>query len=224
MESSKRYWISFILLLVLAAPVVWVMILKQGKHYSQGLPILFERELDPNGDTLYHTIEDFRLINQNGDTVRKKDFDSSILVVNFFFASCPDICPTMNNNLRFVVEKFDKHEDVKFISHTVDPENDSVPVLNAYSKKLGANAPKWSFLTGSKKIIYGLAEFSYRVPGLEGASHAGFAHSEKFVLVDKEGRVRGVFNGILGMNENNKLIDAINVLRLEYKNPDAFKR
>jgi protein SCO1/2 len=221
------FWMGFVLFLLLILPVLWVILLKQGEHYSEKLPILYDRYLDPTtGDTIYHTIDDFKLVNQNGDSVTLNDFKGKILLVNFFFASCPEVCPQMNRNVQHIYREFLKDSSVFFLSHTVDPENDTPAVLLEYSKQFGAELPKWQFLTGSKAMLYDLAENSYKIPGAEDAVHGGFFHSENVVLIDKEGKVRGVFHGRKGMHKegNPKIIDAVRALLFEYKKPENITK
>lgn len=218
-RKTGRVFIIFMLFLLLMLPILWFMFLKQGKHYAKRLPIYFERYADEHGDTQYHTIDDFSFINQLGRPISSEDLEGKIWVVNFFFATCPDVCPQMNKNMQYIYREFIKEEDVVFLSHTVNPEHDTPEVLYEYSRQFGAEAPKWNFLTGSKSLIYDMAEFSYRVPGSEDAAHGGFFHSENIVLVDKERRVRGIFHGLKGMHKegNPKIIDAIRALIFEYK-------
>lgn len=207
-----------ILFLLIGGPVIWIMLNKTGVHYSKKLPIYFERELDAKGDTIYHTIEDFRLVNQFGDSVSLAAYKNKIMLVNFFFASCKTVCPKMNAFIsEHIYREFRKDTSIVFVSFSVDPANDSVPALKAYSRRMNADtaARNWQFLTGSKSKIYDLAENSFRIPGAED-EHQGLFHSDKVVLVDKLGRVRGVF-GTETQNEKSEIIDAVRALKLEYK-------
>lgn len=222
---SSKIWPFIFLLLLLLLPVIWVVFLKKGEHFSARLPIYFERHVSPSGDTIYHTIDPFEFTNQLGQKVSSDDLQGKILLVNYFFATCPEVCPQMNANIQHIYREFLKDEEVVFLSHTVDPEHDTPEVLYEYSRRFGAEAPKWHFLTGSKNMLYDMAENSYRIPGAEDAEHAGFFHSENVVLVDKEGRVRGIFHGRKGMHKegNPKIIDAVRALLYEYRNPEKIK-
>jgi protein SCO1/2 len=217
-KNSSTILKLIFLFLLLGAPVLWIMFLKKGEHYASKLPIYFEKLLDEKGDTLYHTIDDFSFVNQVGQQISLDDLQNKILLVNFFFATCPDVCPKMNKNMQYIYREFLKDDDVVFLSHTVDPEHDNPDVLLEYSKRFGAEAPKWNFLTGSKALLYDMAENSYKIPGAEDAEHAGFFHSQNIVVVDKEGRVRGIFDGMKGMHKegNPKIIDAVRALKFEY--------
>jgi protein SCO1 len=230
MSEKPRNSINFttitILAILILLPVMWVVFLKKGRHYSQKLPILFERYANDKGDTIYHTIDDFIFTNQMGKKVTLDSLHGKILLVNFFFAQCPTVCPEMNKNMQYIYREFLKDEDVVFLSHTVDPENDVPEALYEYSRRFGAQAPKWHFLTGEKKWLYDMAEFSYRIPGSEDAQHAGFFHSQQIVLVDKERRVRGIFDGLKGMRKdgNPHIIDAVRALMYEYNHPQSISQ
>ncbi|HEY1045586.1 MAG TPA: SCO family protein [Bacteroidia bacterium] len=214
-KKSPTWKVLGILFLLIGLPTIWVMINKTGKHYAKSLPIYFERELGPNGDTIYHTIEDFKLVNQNGDSVTLATFKNKILLVSFFFASCETVCPAMNSYIgTHIYREFEKDTNVVFLSFSVDPKNDSPSVLKAYAKNLSAG-PSWQFLTGSKTVIYNLAHESFKIPGSED-EHQGLFHSNKIVIVDKERRVRGVFD-TGGQNEKTNTNDAVRALEYEYK-------
>lgn len=143
-----------------------------------------------------HKISDFSLIDQTGSKVSKETFDGEIFVANFFFATCTGICPRMNGNLKKVYNIFEKDSGVMFISHTVNPEEDSVSVLKDYANSLGANDNKWKFVTGDKKQIYELARESYLAAAGEGDGGAeDFLHTQNLVLVDKEFEIRGYYDG-----------------------------
>lgn len=217
-ETKKRpnYQVAGVLFLIIGLPVLWIMVNKTGVHYSKKLPIYFERELAANGDTIYHTVDDFKLQNQLGDSVSLKTYADKIILVNFFFASCETVCPKMNEFISVhIYREFIKDPEIQFISFSVDPENDSPKVLLDYAAKFNAQYPNWQFLTGSKKRIYDLALNSFRIPGAHD-EHQGLFHSDKFVLIDKQFRIRGVFE-TGGQNDKNEIIDAVRALKLEYK-------
>jgi protein SCO1/2 len=217
-ETKKRpgYIAAGVLFLIIGLPILWIMFNKTGEHYSRKLPILFEREVAANGDTIYHTIDDFRLQNQLGDSVTLKSYEDKIILVNFFFASCESVCPKMNEFISVhIYREFNKDPEIQFISLSVDPENDSAQALLAYASKFNAKYPNWQFLTGNKNKIYDLALNSFKIPGAHD-SHQGLFHSDKMVLVDKKGQVRGVFE-TGGQNDKSEIIDAVRALKLEYK-------
>lgn len=146
-------------------------------------------------DTLYHTIPEFSFTNQNGEEVTEKEYQGKYYVTDFFFTSCPTICPLMTNNLLKVYEAFSEEKDLRILSHTIDVRHDSVPVLKAYAEKLEVKAPRWNFVTGEKEEIYGIAE-KYLVSAMEDENApGGYIHSGAIVLIDPEGRIRGYYDG-----------------------------
>lgn len=178
------------------------------------LPIYGEKKLGTS-DTIYHTISEFSLINQFGETITHKTVDNKIYVADFFFASCQSICPQMSKNLMSVQQAFEKDDSLLLLSHSVNPIHDTVEVLNAYSKTYGAKKNKWHFLTGNKKEIYELAKTSYLVNALEADGSAeGFLHSELLLLIDKKGRIRAMYDGT-DTNQVQKLIADIRLLKTE---------
>lgn len=197
------------LVLLIVVPVLWVLIWKSGKHSYQTLPVFGEVEM--TGDTVPFEIPPFAFINQNGETVTEKNFEGKIYVANFFFATCPDICPAMNKNLALVYDKFKNNPNVMFISHTVHPEHDSVPVLAEYARNFEAKLPKWHFVTGDKIDIYTLAENDYRVTTTKGSGPEDFIHSEKLVLIDQNKHIRGYYES-RDFQDVQKLMDGIKVL------------
>jgi len=221
-KKSPTWKVLGILFLLIGMPILWVMINKTGVHYSKKLPIYFERELDANGDTIYHTVEDFKLVNQFGDSVTLDTYKGKILLVSFFFASCETVCPKMNGYIgTHIYREFEKDTNIRFLSFTVDPSNDSAAVLLKYAQSFNAQS-NWQFLTGSKSQIYDLAANSFKIPGAQD-QHNGLFHSNKIVLVDIQKRVRGVFD-TNGQNEKSSTIDAVRALKLEYKSENNSKK
>ena len=181
------------------------------------LPIIGEKKITGQGstDTIYHTVGNFKLINQNKDTVSDKTVAGKIYVADFFFATCQSICPQMSTQLIRVQETFKSDNDFLILSHSVNPRHDTAEVLFSYAGKYGAIKNKWHFLTGSKKIIYGLAKDDYYVNALEDdGTPEGFLHSELFLLIDKEKRIRGMYDGTDSVQVN-KLIEDIKLLKTE---------
>jgi protein SCO1/2 len=207
-----------VVLVILTVPSIFFLVLKTGKNNFSSLEIFGPREAPTaaDGDTIYHTISDFSLTSQQGTPVTAADFNGKILVTDFFFATCQTICPKMTMQMRRVQEKFKSMPDVALLSITVNPENDSVPVLAAFAKEYQAIPGKWTFATGDKKIIYDLARHSYFLTAMPGDGGPGdFIHSEKLVLVDKERRIRGYYDGTDYLDVD-KLIEDIVVLQHEY--------
>lgn len=177
-----------------------------------------ETGLKNNVDSLNrHLVFDFSLSDQTGKTITRKDFEHSITVVDFFFTSCQGICPVMNSQMKRVYEKYKGNTEVQFISHTVNPEKDSVEVLTEYAKHYNANAAQWHFVTGDKPQLYNLARKSYLISDTNGdGSKEDFVHSQNFALIDKEGHIRGVYDGTDSI-EVNRLMVEMDVLLGSYK-------
>lgn len=183
---------------------------------SNGLLLPVFGEKKANGtDTLYHTIRPFFFTNQYNQPVTETTVKGRIYVADFFFATCQSICPQMSSQLVHVQEAFAKDDSVLILSHTVNPEHDTVEVLKGYADSYGAIKGKWHFLTGSKKDIYALAKDSYLVNALEDdGTPEGFLHSELFMLVDTYGRIRGTYDGTDPVAVQ-KLIADIKILKKE---------
>ena len=162
-----------------------------------------------------HRIAEFDLVNQNGEIITKEDFEGKIYVADFFFTRCQTICPIMAVNMRDLQEEFKNDPDLKFLSHSVTPVMDSVPVLRDYADKNEAIDGKWEITTGKKKHIYELARKSYFAVLDEGdGGDQDFIHTEQFVLVDKKGRIRGFYDGT-EKEEMQRIIDDIAILKNE---------
>lgn len=161
------------------------------------LPILGERYVDDNQDTVYHSIADFAFINQIGDTIRKEDMAGKIYVADFFFTTCPTICPVMKKEMLRVYEQFNGETKFRILSHTIDPSHDTQAVLQDYAEKLGVpDAATWNFLTGDQEKIFEIGQTSYLTTTMaDDLEPGGFLHSGAFLLVDQQGRIRGVYDG-----------------------------
>jgi len=143
-----------------------------------------------------HTIADFSLINQNGNLITNNNYKDKIYVADFFFTRCQTICIAMAYNMSELQEYYKNDDDIMFLSHSVTPVIDSVSVLKEYADRKGVIDGKWNVTTGSKKHIYDLARKSYFAVLDEGAGDENdFIHTEQFVLVDKEKRIRGYYDG-----------------------------
>lgn len=157
-------------------------------------------ERTENGKTVYdtipHTIADFRFVDQDSNFVTNETFKNQVYVADFFFTSCPTICPTMKQQMLRVYEEFENNPEVAILSHTIDPEHDTVAVLKDFAENLGVSSDKWHFVTGDKEEIYEIGETSYLVVANEDeTAPGGFIHSGAFLLIDKKGRVRGAYDG-----------------------------
>jgi len=153
---------------------------------------------DANGnikyDSVYHTIADFKLTDQNGNTITNQTIKGKVYVSNFFFCTCPSICPKMTNSILLLQDEFINEDGVAFLSHTIFPENDSIPVLKSYEQRYHINGKKWHLLTGSRQQLYDLSKRSYYL-GVSNDSPDEFQHSEKLVLVDNHRIIRGFYDG-----------------------------
>ncbi len=147
-------------------------------------------------DTVYFQIPDFSFINQDSQAVTPADFQNQIYVADFFFTSCPTICPIMKTQMLRLHQHFKNNTEVKILSHTIDPRHDTVALLKDYATRLQVDTKQWSFVTGDKDKIYEIAEKAYFVSAKEDANEAGgFIHSGAFVLIDKQRRIRGYYDG-----------------------------
>jgi protein SCO1/2 len=148
-------------------------------------------------DTVYHQIADFAFVNQMGDTVSSKTIDGKVYVADFFFTTCPTICPIMKKEMLRVFEEYDGNPEFQILSHSIDPTFDTQEVLLDYSQKLGIeDASTWNFLTGDQEKIFEMGQTSYLTTAMEDqAEPGGFLHSGAFILVDQNGFIRGVYDG-----------------------------
>lgn len=164
----------------------------------------------------FHQIAPFKLVNQNGNTVTEKTFDGKIYVSDFFFTSCPGICPKMTANMGVLQDEFVKDDEVLLLSHSVTPERDSVSVLKTYAENKGVLSHKWHLVTGSQEDIYKLGRRDYFVEEDLGIAKEldEFLHTENFVLIDKNRHIRGIYNG-LNKSSINQLIADIKTLKKE---------
>lgn len=144
----------------------------------------------------YHRIANFQLTNQNGHIVTQQDYENKIYVADFFFTTCPSICPIMTDNMGYVQSQILDDPNVKLLSFSVTPEIDSVPQLKKYALEKGVKDEKWNLLTGDKKEIYTLARKSYFVAKEDGdGGPHDMIHTENFVLIDPDKRIRGYYDG-----------------------------
>lgn len=136
-------------------------------------------------------VPSFEFVNQDGDTITNEDYLGKVYIVEYFFTTCPDICPIMNENLVAVQEEFEGREDFGIVSITIDPEHDTPQVLKSYAENYGVTNPNWNFLTGDRQEIYKMANEGFGIFANQDESvSGGFAHSGLFALIDKEGYVR----------------------------------
>ncbi len=163
----------------------------------------------------FHKIEDFSLVNQNNEIVTNETYNGKIYIADFFFTTCPGICPIMKENMTILQDEFINDDDILLLSHTVTPEIDSVHVLKKYSQEQGVLDSKWNMVTGDKKQIYDLARKSYLVAeDIESPLKYDMIHTENFVLVDSKRRIRGFYDGT-DSDVMDNLISDIKILKKE---------
>jgi protein SCO1 len=216
------------LLAVLILGILAVYFINSRNDKNKPLPVIQPADVNPvlvDGSIQRnkggHKIAPFTLKNQLSEEVTEKTLTGKIYVANFFFTTCPTICPAMNSNVKRVYEQYKNFDNVLFVSHTVMPETDTVEQLFAYAERMGVDHKKWLFLTGEKDELYRLARLSYLVaPAMDNPDFTGhtpendFIHTENIVLVDKKARIRGIYDG-LNKNEMDKLITDIERLLAE---------
>ncbi len=162
-----------------------------------------------------HKIADFKLTNQDGKTITQKDYENKIYVADFFFTRCTTICPIMATNMATLQKEFLKDDVVKFLSMSVTPIMDSVPILKAYAIKKGAISNKWNITTGVKKHIYELARKSFMAVLDEGdGGEQDFIHTEQFILIDTKKRIRGFYDGT-NKEDIKRIVEDIKLLKKE---------
>jgi len=213
-----------LLFLLLVLPAIMYFYLTRG--YNNFIKLEVIGEVD-------YSIDDFSFINQDNDTITKDSLIGSIYVANFFFTSCPSICPTMTRNMSYLQDKLSVYPNIRFLSHTVDPDNDTPEKLSIYvdlmqQKNISINLSNWDFVTGDKDKLYESAANYFVNASVDSLAPGGFLHSEYFVLIDKQGRVRsgidkngnavGAYDGTNEVQMKD-LINDINVLMAEYKRP-----
>ena len=204
--------------IVLLTIVGWFVLEEPAESFVADLPYYNEPSLTPIWSPTHahdeeHTIGTFRLKNQEGEVITDQTLHGKVYVASFFFVHCTSICPSLRTNLTMVQDAFQNEDDVLIVSHTIAPEVDTVPVLQNYATVNEIDSDKWHLLTGTGSAINDLARDSYFVD-LDSEREQGFQHTETLVLVDREGRIRGVYTGTLKF-EVEQLIQDIDQLLLE---------
>ncbi|MFN4083174.1 MAG: SCO family protein [Bacteroidia bacterium] len=208
---GKKYF--FIAIGILAIPVAIFFVLNQAKQNYKSLPIFGERYLSDKNDTIYYQVPHFSVTDQTGATVNSQNLSNNIVVASFFFATCTDVCPTMNRRLQSVYDKVKQFEEVKFFSFSVDPKNDTTEALLEYSKKYNANPQNWLFCrTENNEQVVKIGQGFLLPVSIEDET---IDHSQQFILIDKQRRIRGIYNSLQD-SELKRLTDEIKVLLYEY--------
>lgn len=222
LKFFERYKIFAIVFFILSAIIVYIIYTL--KVPEEKLPVyqpdMVNAELvDSTMQYIrkYHKIADFKLINQNGDTITQDYYEDKIYIADFFFTTCLTICPIMTDHMVKIQERIKNDDDVYLLSHTVFPVADSVPVLKKYAEEKGVIDEKWNLVTGDKKEIYNLARKSYLATKSTGdAGPYDMIHTENFVLVDKDRQIRGFYDGT-DPEAIETLMHDLKVLKAEYR-------
>ena len=185
MSKRKKilFYVAFFSLLLFG---FWWFLFQGTDNWKSKLPVL-------------DYVKPFKFENQNGDTISEKSVEGKVYVANYFFVTCPGICPAMMTHVRNLYDAFKGNKDVLFMSYTCQPENDSVPALLKYKDSLGVDGKQWQFLTGNKLELYKTARESYHIDDPKnnvGKIEDQFLHSQFLALVDRSGKVRGVYDGL----------------------------
>lgn len=224
------------LLVVIVLPIISYLLVENLSRDAVQMPrryfydtVVVKREKGKEvNDTVWHKIKPFKLKNQFGKEVGLDDLNGKIIVANFFFTSCPSICPKLTRNMKRLQDAFKKTDTiVRFVSFTVDPERDSVQKIKAYGDKFSIDHDTWWMLTGDRRVIYDVAlnEFKASIAS-EGNIDTGFIHTEKFFLLDRDKVVRGWYNGLDSVNLGRLIKDVVllNMERDKKKKRNLFRK
>ena len=223
-KDIKNFNIGITLFLIFALPILVYFYTTRGYNTFSKLDVIGQAE---------HKIPPFAFVNQDNDTIVNDSLNGNIYIANFFFTSCPTICPVMTKNMAYVQRKLQVYPNIRFLSHTVDPINDTPERMLDYvnllkSKNVNINLANWDFVTGDKNELYQIASSYFVNVSPDSLAPGGFLHSEYFVIIDKEGRVRSGIdknNNVVGVYDGTNdaqmkdLINDIKVLLAEYKRP-----
>ncbi|MDO5977737.1 SCO family protein [Flavivirga spongiicola] len=200
--------------------LAFIMISCKDKHADSNevvrLPYFNSADFTPEWGKATHKIPAFSFTNQNGETVTNKTYRNKIYIADFFFTSCPGICPKLTKNMGNLQEAYKNDKDIMLLSHTVMPWKDSIPVLKDYATKNHINVVKWHLVTGDKDALYNIARTGYFADEdfIKTQDESDFIHTENFILIDKQGAIRGVYNGTLEIDVD-RLKRHIEILKKE---------
>ncbi|ERM83132.1 photosynthetic protein synthase I [Rhodonellum psychrophilum GCM71 = DSM 17998] len=193
---------GLVLLCILMVPILIILFLKTFGNNQYEIPVLFENGIDNQfmecdvEENVQHTIPEFSFTSQDGLPMGRAEMEGKITIVDFFFTSCPSICPVMSTEMERVDDVFRGEDRVQIYSISIDPEYDSPEVLKEYAERHNASPGKWFFLTGDQQETFNLARCGFLLPALDGKGVPDdFVHSDKFVIVDEQGRIRGFYSG-----------------------------
>ncbi len=212
-NKFKYYWL---LILIPVIFISWFFVSKKS-----GQPIRYLEYFEPKNtvktdNKAHHAIPDFEFTNQDNEKITKQTLKNKIYVTEFFFTTCKSICPIMNTNLELVYKEFKTRNDFLILSHTVEPEVDSVKILKEYANLHKVTDKRWQFVTGTKQQLYAMARKGYLLNNESGTGDADdFIHTQNFALVDKDFHIRGFYDGT-NTQEIGRLIQEIKLLMQEY--------
>ena len=199
---SLRLLQGMVLVCILLIPLLIFLFLRGFGKNEYDLPVYFQNGVDnpfqecPSTDSGQHYIPEFSFLNQNGESLGRAEMEGKITIVDFFFTSCPSICPLMSKEMERVNDMFRDESKVQIMSISIDPEYDTPEILKSYAERHNAIPGKWHFLSGPKEETYQLAKCGFVLPTLDGNGVPDdFVHSDKFVLIDEMGRIRGYYSG-----------------------------
>ena len=213
-ENSFRYYF------VIGALLIAVLLFAYFFRKSDSKPVYILPVYGPQTNKLtksaiQHRVPDFSFTDQDGKQVTQREIENKIVVVDYFFTTCQSICPIMSTQMERVAKTFSIDDEILILSHTVNPETDSVQVLKQYAKLHSADSKKWKFLTGNKADLYAMARKGYLLNAEEGdGGEDDFIHTQNFALVDKQKRIRGFYDGTDSV-EVSRLINDILILKQE---------
>lgn len=191
MSTRKKNTVILTAFFILLSAAFMTYYYKVSKEQPKNLPVL--------GEGGSHRVRDFAFTDQEGNIVTKADVTGKVYVVEYFFTTCKGICPKMNENMSKVYQAFRGNQDVLILSHTVDPRKDTVAAMKEYSLRFEADPAQWLFLTGDKRELYDMARYSYLVTAADDTAmvdiESDFIHTDRFILVDWMGRIRGQYTG-----------------------------
>ncbi|MCC5943816.1 MAG: SCO family protein [Bernardetiaceae bacterium] len=226
--QNKKKWL--ILGAIFIVPIFFIILVYSGENEYTTLDIYYDlrnpefdpgfieaNDCEPNFKDSVHHVRHFELINQDSQQVKEADMRGKIYVANFILTRCTqNICPQMSSELVRVQEAFGEREDVRIASFSIDPEHDTPYKLRKYAALYKANTKHWMFFTGEKEQIHQLAKCSYFIAIEDGGSYASLDHSDRFILIDKEGKIRGYYNGT-SRQDVDRLINELQLLMREYE-------
>jgi len=182
-----------------------------GTDTEKTLPYLGNKDISLSGDTIYHEIEAFSFVNQDGEIITKESTKGKVYVADYFFSHCPTMCPAMTGQMKRVQKAI---PEIIILTHTCDPERDTVEQLKYYTEKRDIDVSNWHFLTGSKKALYDHGFYSYMMTTDEDVlAPGGFMHSPLFALIDGDHHIRGVYDGTTTESVDQLIVDAKSLIK-----------